>query len=123
MPKEPKTRVPKSKPEAEKSEKKKRNVKKDTPEIINTALLGFASARLYVDDAVGVEISEEMPANELLSAIKSIKAAQSALKGARATISNLRNSPWRESMLNNLSQWDKDLDTAWDSLTSGLEDD
>ena len=115
----PKTKKPKSEPKAE---KKSRNVKKDTSEIIENALLAFSAAR------VKVELVESVALDELNSAgyadlLKRIRDGQSALRAARATITVMRNTPWRENMLKHLTAWDKALDEAWDGIIAGLDSD
>lgn len=119
----PKTRNPKTKtPKATTDEPKRRNVKKDTGEIIANALLAYSAAR------VKVEIVENAALEELNNAgyadlLKHIRDGQSALRGARAIITVMRNTPWRENMLMHIGRWDEALDQAWDGIIAGLNTD
>lgn len=115
----PKTKTPKTKtPKGD--EPKRRNVKKDTVQIIETALLCYSASRAAVDMIMESPTLTEAPSSEIAVALKRIRDAQHKLQAAHATISAMRDTPWRERMMSHIHQWDSKLDATWDAIIEQL---
>jgi hypothetical protein len=88
--------------------------KRDTPEMIETALLKFAGARAsiaVVDTVDGV------------SALKKIRVAQKDLRYAKDYVSTLGKTTWRKAMEGMFVQMEMQLGEMWDAVIDGIEED
>jgi hypothetical protein len=114
------TRKPVVKTEAN---KKKRNVKKDTADIVEKALLGYSAARSKVDVIKNWDSDDRLISNKELNVmLKRIRNAQKSLLAAKSLVSILRRTVYRDVMLASLKEWGVILDKAWDDIIDNLDD-
>jgi len=100
---------------------KKRNVKKDTEEVVAEALDQFLMARNSFELAECSCENDSASSFSGIDAIKKIRAAQKSLRTASEEIGKLRNSVWKFTMLHQMASWNEYLDTAWETIFEGID--
>jgi len=103
------------KPKAPKEQKKTRNVKKDTANIITDCLNAFVHATVQV---AYVYVQGDLTEAQML---KKIRAAEKDVAKAKMIISKMRVSIWRDEMLKQLDTHERTLEEKWNLIVE--EDD
>lgn len=103
------------------TEPKKRNVKKDTLDIIESVFSQYVGLNCKMGVFYDFEKNDKsMTIEELALCLKQVREAQKALRVVRESVRSLRNTLWRKVMLEHLVSWETQLDNQWEVIINCL---
>lgn len=102
---------------------KKKVIKKDTKDKIQTVLNAYSAARATVQVLTqsAARAEDGISGPGAAAFLKSIRNAQEQIRHGRDIVSSMRNTLWREAMLEHLVLWETDLMDAWNQIIEALD--
>lgn len=112
---------------SEKKEKKTRNVKRDTPEIIQENISLFAKTASNLGYVI-LEVEwfarvESLSQKQLGAMLKHIRRCESELSDLKVQILKLRATPWRDAMVNEVDNMILRAEDTWVSAIKLMDED